>query len=195
MTDERPVVTLDFDGVICNPPFGVNLGIHRTFLDPDAEAPPARVAPRWFSAPFDYLRFNFRRPLPGAREALAELQELRTVIVLTGRRSEPMQWLRRYDMLRYVDRVVINDTTLRSPHFKLRSIEALNSVEHVDDDGRTAQLLAQRSSIRVYLCDWPRNRGPEYAAGVTRVANLSEYVAKVRSQAEVGSQNPSPRSS
>jgi hypothetical protein len=183
----RPVSTLDFDGVICSPPFGWNVGISRTFLDPGAEAIPARVPPRWLSVPGDYLRFNFRRPLPDVREALAELRELRTVVILTGRRTEPGRWLRRYGMDGLVDRIVINGTMLRSPHFKLRLVEELGAAEHVDDDGRTAQLLAQRSSVRVYLRDWPRNRGLEYVQGVTRIADLTEFVRLIRSDSRAAS--------
>jgi hypothetical protein len=187
--DGRPVTTLDFDGVICNPPFGWNVGISRSFVDPAAEAIPARMPPRWLSVPGDYVRFNFRRPLPGVREALAALRELRTVVILTGRRNEPGRWLRRYGMDGLVDRIVINDTMLRSPHFKLRLVEDLGAAEHVDDDGRTAQLLAQRSAVRVYLRDWPRNHDLEYASNVTRIADLTEFVHLIQAQ-ETSSPSP-----
>lgn len=179
----RPVTTIDFDGVICSPPFGRNVGISRTFLDPAAEARPASVPPRWFSRPADYLRFNFRHPLPGVREALAELREIRTVVILTGRRTAPAPWLRRHGLADLVDRVVINQTALRSPHFKLSMVEELGAAEHIDDDGRTAQLLAERASVRVYLRDWPRNRDLPYAPGVTRVADLADFVRRVRDEA------------
>lgn len=183
MSTGRPVTTLDFDGVICNPPFGRNLGISRVFLDPAAEAVPARVPPRWLSAPGDYVRFNLRRPLPGVREALTQLREMRTLVILTGRRNAPRRWLRRYEMDGLVDRIVINDTALRSPHFKLSMVERLGAIEHIDDDGRTAQLLAQRApSLRVYLRDWPGNRGLEYASGVTRVADLGEFVRLIQAE-------------
>src|SRR5207249_4910023 len=104
----RPVTTLDFDGVICGPPFGWNVGISRRFLDPSAEPRPARVPPHWLSVPFDYLRFNFRSPLPGVYKALEELRELRTIVILTGRRTTPEGWLRRYDMTSLIDHIVIN---------------------------------------------------------------------------------------
>jgi hypothetical protein len=180
---DRPVTTLDFDGVICRPPFGWNLGISRRFLDPRLEALPAHVPPRWFSRPADHLRFNFRRPLPGVRAALEELNAFRTVVILTGRRTSPEAWLRRHGMAAFVDRIVINDTLLRSPHFKLRLIEELGAAEHVDDDGRTAQLLAERSSVRVFLRDWPRNRDLPYASNVTRVADLEAFVRQIREDA------------
>ena len=55
-----PLLTLDFDGVICRPLFGLDLGIHRGFLDPAAPPPPARVYPRWINAPLDHLRFDLQ---------------------------------------------------------------------------------------------------------------------------------------
>ncbi|MEZ4552629.1 MAG: hypothetical protein AB7L91_13400 [Dehalococcoidia bacterium] len=192
MTD-RPVTTLDFDGVICRPILGWNIGISRHFVDPDAAPVPARVPPRWFSRPADYLRFNFRRPLPGVDAALEELHALREVVILTGRRTDPRGWLHRHGLDRHVDRIVVNDTGLRSAHFKLRMVAHLEASEHVDDDGRTAQLLAQRSTTRVYLRDWPRNRGLPFTAGVTRVADLGDFVRRIRSAAQATTQ-PTDRS-
>jgi hypothetical protein len=174
---DRPLITLDFDGVICAPILGLNLGISAEFLDPDAEPRPARVPPHWVSVPADYLRFNFRRPLPGVAEALRALHEIREVAVLTGRRTSPLPWLRRYGLDAFMDRVIINDSALRSPHFKLRTVQALHPREHVDDDGRTAQLIAECTSTRVYLCDWPRNRRDGYASTVTKVASLGQIAA------------------
>jgi len=190
----RPVVTLDFDGVICRPILGWNVGISREFLDPDAPPVPASVPPRWFSRPADYLRFNFRRPLHGVHAALEELHAIREVVILTGRRTDPLPWLRRHRLEGSVDRIVVNDTELQSAHFKLRMVERLEAAEHVDDDGRTAQLLAQRSQTRVYLRDWPRNRGLPFTAGVTRVADLADFVHRLRAEARPASR-PGERSS
>lgn len=175
MTQRRPIVTLDFDGVICSPPFGINLGISAAFLDPLAPPRPARVPARWWSVPFDHLRFDLRRPIPGIAMALTEVHARREVVLLTGRRTSPLPWLRRHGLEAHFDRIVINETPLRSPHFKLAAIERLGATEHVDDDGRTAQLLAERGTARVYLCDWPRNRSPHYHKRVMRVANLAAY--------------------
>ena len=171
---ERPLLTVDLDGVICAPPLGVNLGGHRSFLDPDATAPRAFVLPRWVAAPFDRIRFDIRRPLPEAREALSRLHELRRVVLLTGRRSSPERWLRQYGLAALIDDIVINDTGDASTHFKLRCVQSMGAAEHIDDDARTVQLLAQRSPARVYLRDWPRNRDLPYAPNVSRVANLLE---------------------
>ena len=177
-----PLITLDFDGVICAPPFGLNLGITTDFLDPLAPPPVATVPPRRLGEVADYLRFNFRHPMRDAAESLRALAERREIVVLTGRRTSPHAWLERYDLLQYIEEIVVNDTALKSPHFKLQMVEALRPSEHVDDDGRTAQLLAQANTVgtRVYLCDWPRNRGPRYTPAVTRVVGLHGVVEALR---------------
>lgn len=177
--DSLPLLTIDFDGVVCAPLFGWNAGIHRTFLDSDAPPPVASTPPRWLGDPLDWLRFEARRPLPEAREALHRLHRIRRVVVLTGRRSAPQRWLHRYGMSNYVDDVLINATNRASPHYKLEAIERLGAVEHIDDDGRTAQLLAQRSRARIYLRDWPRNRGLDFHSGVIRVDNLLDLARRI----------------
>lgn len=180
MSDEKPVLTLDLDGVICGPLAGLNLGISRNFLDPAREPAPARVWPRWLGAPLDAMRFSIRRPLPRVAAALARLAPYRSLVLLTGRRSDPSGWLERYGLAEHIDDLHYNHGPLRSPHFKLQMIEAIGAAEHIDDDGRTAQLLAEASSVRSYLRDWPRNRGADYAPGVTRVddlAALAEVIA------------------
>jgi hypothetical protein len=181
--DSLPLLTIDLDGVICAPILGWNVGIHRTFLDPDAPPPTASRPPRWLGDPLDWLRFEVRRPLPEAREALFRLHRIRRVVVLTGRRSAPRGWLRRYGMSHYVDDVEINATDRASPHYKLEALARLHAAEHVDDDGRTAQLLAQRSEARIYLRDWPRNRGLEFHAGVTRVGSLLDVARRLEESA------------
>lgn len=178
-----PLITLDFDGVICCPPFGLNLGIHRTFLDPEAPPPEAKVYPRWLNEPLDHLRFDLRAPMPGIRETLHALRRFRRVAILTGRRTMPTWWMQRHGIEGLVDLVVINDTPLKSPHFKLRALAYLGAAEHVDDDPRTAQLLAQASSTRVYLRDWPRNRDLPYAPGVERIADLRDLVRRFNDEA------------
>ncbi len=174
-----PLLTVDFDGVICAPILGWNAGIHRTFLDPDARPPVATQPPRWLGDPLDWLRFEMRHPLPEAREALSRLHRIRRVIVLTGRRSAPRRWLQRHGMAHFVDDVLINDTDRASPHYKLEAIERLGAEEHVDDDGRTAQLIAQRSNARIYLRDWPRNRGLEFHPNVTRIEDLLDLARRL----------------
>lgn len=177
--DVRPLLTLDFDGVICSPILGWNAGIHRSFLDPDAPPLPARLWPRWTAGPWDHLRYDLRRPLPEAGVALATLARVRRLVVLTGRRSSPDRWLRRHGLRAYIDQIVLNEGPLRSPHFKLHAIQELGAAEHVDDDPRTVELLARRSSVTVYLRDWPKNRGLLYDAGIARIHDLAELASRL----------------
>ncbi|MXW24209.1 MAG: hypothetical protein F4Z96_06130 [Chloroflexi bacterium] len=174
--DDLPLLTLDLDGVICGPPFGgdrgLNLGISRRFLDPHERPHRAVVPPKWLSWPLDHLRFDFRRPLPGVAEALERLSEVRRLAVLTGRRSSPVHWLEWHKLDLYLDNAYWNITWLPSPHFKLGALSVLEAVEHIDDDGRTAQLMAERSEARPFLRDWPRNRDLPYHERVERVADL-----------------------
>jgi hypothetical protein len=171
-TDRRPVLTVDMDGVFCRPFFGWNAGIHRTFLDPDADPRPARVPPAWLRTPWDAVRFGPRHPMPEARGALLRLREVRRLVVVTGRRSQPSGWLRRHGFAGLFERVLVNEGPLRSPHYKLQALDLVGAAEHIDDDPRTAQLLAQRSSARVYLRTWSTNRAVEVDPRITRVRDL-----------------------
>lgn len=182
-----PILGVDLDGVICGPLLGLNFGIDRGFLDPEAPPPRAKIPPRRLSRLVDHARFDLRRPLRGAREALVELRALRTVVLLTGRRNSPAHWLRWHGLADLVDEVIVNSTPLPSPHFKLDAISFLGVAEHIDDDGRTAQLLAQRSEARSFLRDWPRNRGLTFDAAVTRVADLGALVTLLREESAGGS--------
>lgn len=177
--DPRPILTVDMDGVFCRPFLGWNVGVHSTFLDPDALPPGARVPPRWLSAPLDALRFNPRRPMPEAREALERLREIRRLVVVTGRRTYPAAWLRRHGLAHLFDRVMVNEGGLRSPHYKLAALDLLGAAEHIDDDPRTAQLLAQRSRARIFLRTWPTNREVVMDPRVERVDDLHELADRL----------------
>ena len=180
MTEERPIITVDMDGVFCRPFLGWNVGIHREFLDPGALPPSARVPQGWIGTPLDHLRFNPRRPMPGAREALAQLAQVRRVVVLTGRRTVPGWWLRHHGFDGLFEEFIVNRTERKSPHYKLEAVLRLGATEHVDDDPRTAQLLAQRTDARIFLVDWPRNRDLTFHPHVERVANLAAVVEHLR---------------
>ena len=177
--DTRPLMTVDMDGVFCEPPLGRNLGIHRSFYNPAAEPHPARVYPRWVNAPLDRLRFDFRRPMPGARDALLRLATVRRLVVVTGRRTRPSWWLRHYDFDGLFEAVYVNQSSLGSAHYKQATLRRLGAVEHVEDDARTAQLLAQTTAAKVYLCDWPRNQDLPLAPGIERVPDLVALAAQL----------------
>ncbi len=172
-------MTVDMDGVFCEPPFGRNLGIHRTFYSPTAAPPPARLYPHWLTASLDHLRFDFRRPMPGARDALLRLATVRRLVVVTGRRTRPNWWFRHHRFEGLFEAVYVNQSSLGSAHFKQALLRRLQPAEHVEDDGRTAQLLAQTGDAVIYLCDWPRNRGLPLDPRIVRVAGLVELADRL----------------
>ncbi len=176
---DLPILTIDMDGVFCRPFFGWNVGISSDFLDPEAAPRPARVSPRWLGTPLDTLRFNPRRPLPDARGGLTRLREVRQLVVVTGRRTYPHWWLRHHGLLEFFDRVMVNEGPLRSPHYKLEALDLLGASEHIDDDPRTAQLLAQRSRARVFLRTWPTNVRTELDPRVQRVRDLHDLADRL----------------
>ena len=176
---DRPLLTLDLDGVICEPILGQDVGIHRDFLDPYAPPPPAVIYPAWLRTPLDHLRFDLRRPMPGVGEALGQLAAVRRLVIVTGRRTLPGWWLRHHHLDRLVEDVIVNRTAQRSAHYKLQTLRALGAREHVDDDPRTAQLLAQAAKLRVYLCDWPGNRDLDYDPHVERVNDLRDLARRL----------------
>lgn len=177
MTNSReslPLLTVDMDGVFCAPLLGWNIGIHNTFLNPLAAPPIAKRPLRWLGTPLDHVRFNARVPRRGAREALQRLRAIRRLVVVTGRRTNPRWWLRHHRFDTIFDDVLINTTNRSSPHYKLEAITRLGASEHIDDDPRTAQLLAVSSEARVFLADWPRSRNVIFDARVQRVRDLDE---------------------
>lgn len=179
MTELLPLLSVDMDGVFVRPFFNWNIGIHRDFLDPAAEPQPARVYPHWLNAPLDHVRFDLRKPLPSARHGLARLSRIRRLVVVTGRRTSPHHWLHRHGVADLFDEVYINDGPLRSPHYKLEVLRDIGAQEHVDDDARTAQLLAQSGFGPVYLRDWPRNRDLPLAPNIIRVRDLNDLADRL----------------
>ncbi|MFN8638711.1 MAG: hypothetical protein U0360_04460 [Dehalococcoidia bacterium] len=177
--------------MICSPPLGLNWGIHRDLLDPSAPPEPARVPPAWLRLLFDHARFDLRRPLPDAATGLRALSRLARIVILTGRRTSPAAWLRRHNLDRHIEAITINDTALRSPHFKARALERLRPLAHLDDDPRTVQLLAELpelATLEVYLRDWSRNRNLRLAPRVTRVATLHDLAARLAAHASSAGQ-------
>lgn len=183
----RPWIMLDLDGVIARPALGWNVAIsRRTDLPalPDArEAGPrnrrsARQNLHWLS---HTLRYLGRRPLPEAAEGLAALSAVRRPVVVTGRswlvESAVRRWLARYHLDRFIEDVQANNTNLRTAHFKLRIARQRDIEEQVDDDGSIAYFLARHGLRRVFLRDWPRNRGLPYPENVTIVSGLPEVAA------------------
>jgi uncharacterized HAD superfamily protein len=170
--------------VISRPFLGWNVAIsRRTDLPP----PPVRFTRGWPRGGFRALlwlantvRFSARSPMPDAREGLQLLAQRRSVVIVTGRselaRGLTESWLRRHGLMPFVSQLRCNGTDLGSAHFKLVVLREYAIVEHVDDDGATALLLAREGIRRVYLRDWRRNRGLPYPANVVRVSTLPAIV-------------------
>jgi hypothetical protein len=187
--DALPILGLDLDGVLVRPPLGWNMAISRRLALPPlpAEVPPLRLDTRWqrsywlARAGFEVARYLGRRPLPGVAEALAALATVRRLEVVSSRRwlVRPLvrRWLERHGLAPYIAAIHLNDRPLRGPQFKLWLLRDRGIAEHVDDDGATAFYLASRGIATVYLCDWPRNRGLPYPAGVRRVRGLPDVAA------------------
>jgi phosphoglycolate phosphatase-like HAD superfamily hydrolase len=183
---ELPPISVDLDGVVVRPPFGLNVVISRSvgrpLLGAELREPSTRVSR--LRALMELGRFGFRRPLPGVREALAELATLRTVHFLSARshagRRTTERWLERNGLLHYATAVHLSPGGVPSRHFKLRTVQALGITEHVDDDPGTADYLARHAGVTVYLCDWPRSRGLDFPKGVVRVEDLAGVTSLLR---------------
>jgi len=179
MTSDLPYIGLDFDGVICNPPLGFNIGI-------SAGEWPADIAERGVKerrglalklenamAP---IRYFGRKPLPNVADHLRRLGEVRRIAIITGRpvslQGMVEAWLMRYGLLELITEVHTNSTGYRTPHFKATKAAELGAREFVEDDGRTVRYLAGMG-LNVYMVDWPRNRS-HYAENVTVVESLGD---------------------
>jgi hypothetical protein len=194
--DALPTLALDLDGVVVRPPLGWNPAISRRLDVPPLPETVRRVATgtRWqrnywlMRAALEVGRYSRRQPLPGVREAIPELAAVRRLVVVSGRRwvVRPLvrRWLALHGLTDYVADVHLNDVHLPSAQFKLWTLQRLGIGEHVDDDGATAYYLARHSAVVVYLCDWPRNRGLPYPAGVRPVRNLLEVARRLRQQSD-----------
>ncbi|MBX5490401.1 MAG: hypothetical protein IRZ14_04525 [Chloroflexi bacterium] len=187
--DRLPVLGLDLDGVLVQPPLGWNVAISRRLALPrlPAEVPRLRLDTRWRQnywlarTGLEIARYAGRRPLPGVAEALAALATVRQLEVVSGRRwvVRPLvrRWLERHGLAPYIAAVHLNDRPLASAQFKLWLLMTRGIAEHVDDDGATAYYLARHGVDAVYLCDWPRNRGLPYPPSVRRVRDLRDLAS------------------
>ncbi len=170
-----PIITFDLDGVLCNPIFGVNLGINNSLLDPAAESVPADIPPVWLRLLWDTIRFELRRPIPGIRQVLAQLQTDYSLVLVTGRRTSPVNWMRRHRIEKYFDEIIWNTTLDKSPHYKLLTINRIQPLAHIEDDPRTADLLSHHGH-RVILRDWPSSRTATIHSSAQRIFTLESLL-------------------
>jgi len=102
---------------------------------------------------------------------LDQLQSDYTLILVTGRRTSPNNWLKRNGLFSYFSEVIWNTTEFQSAHYKLNTLSALHPIAHFEDDPRTAELLAQ-SGVTVFLRDWPKNRNLHFNGEIIRIDSL-----------------------
>ena len=168
---QKPVLTFDLDGVLCAPILGLNIGLNRNFLDPEIVPPPANIPPDWWRIIWDRVRFEVRRPMSDAAEYLDTLQRDYSLILVTGRRTSPSNWLKRNELFSYFSQIIWNTTHFQSAHYKLNTLSQLQPIAHFEDDPRTAELLAQ-SGMTVFLRDWPKNRDLQFNHRIIRIDSL-----------------------
>jgi uncharacterized HAD superfamily protein len=172
---DRPLITVDMDGVLCEPPLGMNLTVHGP-APPSAHArPPGRVQ-RWLWRT-ETVRYAGRRCMPGAPAFLRALAPQHRLYLLTARgRPSALRtraWLERNGLWHFLDGLVFRERPeTPSWAFKAASVGALQPSWHVDDDGRTALHVVRETGRPVVLVAWPRNAG-EYPSGIVRVPDLA----------------------
>ena len=168
---QKPVLTFDLDGVLCAPILGLNVGLNRNFLDPEIVPPSANIPPDWWRAIWDRVRFEVRRPMSDTADYLDKLQRDYSLILVTGRRTSPSNWLKRNELFSYFSQIIWNTTYFQSAHYKLNTLSQLRPIAHFEDDPRTAELLAQ-SGMTVFLRDWPKNRDLQFNHRIIRIDSL-----------------------
>lgn len=169
----KPVLTFDLDGVLCAPILGLNIGINRNFLAPETAPPTAKIPPDWWRTIWDRIRFDLRHPMSDAAGYLDKLQSDYSLILVTGRRTSPNNWLKRNELFSYFSKIIWNTTNFQSAHYKLNTLSTLNPIAHFEDDPRTAELLAQ-SGVTVFLRDWPKNRNLHLNGEIIRITSLAD---------------------
>lgn len=179
---DKPLIGIDMDGVICRPPLGINLpiapGPYRERLSSPASGKIPGGLRLLVLELFLKLKYLGRWPLPGALAAIRAICDSRTPVLVTSRNAAGRElidaWLKKHGFAELFHEVHANGLGLPSPEFKWLMCSRLGIEEFVDDDGRVAEFLSRRGLKKVFLRDWPRNRGYDYPPNVTRVSNLDE---------------------
>ncbi len=185
----KPLISFDFDGVVCRPPFGRNAVLGRKLHDEDLpesvrqiDGPASTLTQRIYlqlrGSIFETAKYFGRDPMPGAREGIIAVSQYRTPIIITGRsylaKSIIDAWLKKYKMEEYFSAIYANNTALPTRQFKLHMLRRLNISEHVDDDGAITYYLAKKGIRQLFLRDWPRNADLPYPANVQHFTNIIE---------------------
>ncbi len=149
----RPIVTVDLDGVLARPPFGLNPDANRKKRrDRRARWSPLWALERW--------RYVGRSPMPHAGAALEQLREVADVRLVSARgeaaRPATERWLARH--LGWRPPLYLRPSWRESSaQYKARLLAELAPFAHLEDDPHTAAWVAEFVPL-VVLIDWPRNR-------------------------------------
>ena len=192
-------IGLDLDGVVVRPPLGWNIAIsrrvNRPLFQPDEagrngdghRAALAAMVHSWL----ERARYSFRRPMPDILMGVAELAKVREVHVVSARshagKDLTQRWLEAQGLMRHISDIHLKPAGVPSFHFKYETLRSLGAAEHVDDDGSTADYLARHGGIRVYLCDWPLNRGLAYPPSVRVVPGVTALARMLKEGEAAGS--------
>lgn len=187
------LITVDLDGVLCEPPLGLNLTTHGAVLSEDQPAPVGRLK-RW-AWRTESVRYYGRRRMPGADDFLRTLAPHFRLYLVTARGLPSARhtrgWLKHNGLWRYLDGLVFRTGPELPPYaFKAETVAALQPAWHVDDDGRTAMHVAAHSGRPVLLIGWPGNQGT-YPDRIVRVSNLADGAAYLLHQIQRQSASPS----
>lgn len=190
MSQPRPLVTFDLDGVLCRPPFGINPGSGRNKRrDARGKRSLLWLTERW--------RYAFRRPMPRAVDGFNAIARVADVCVLSARgeqaRPATEAWFRRY--FGFVPVLHLRPGWEEtSAQFKARRVRELGAYAHFEDDPFTAGWIAELVE-RVFLVDWPRNRWLPVRANIQRVRGVADAVAYFGQPAPEpgGVANPAPQ--
>jgi len=168
MAGELPVVSFDFDGVLCRPPFGINPGTGRG----KRRDIPGKKGLLWRT---ERWRYYGRKPMPGALEALAAIRQVARPVIVSARgeqaRGLTERWLQRH--LGWVPELNLRPHWREtSAQFKIRRLREVGAAAHFEDDPFTAVWAAEVVPA-VFLVDWPRNHWVDDAR-IVRVHQFEE---------------------
>jgi hypothetical protein len=137
------IISIDFDGVIIENVF------YRNFVN---QGKPEKK--EWWSEIiyfFDWLwtliNQTWRRPVVGSKEGLMTLKKKGySLIMLTSRKSylrkETIKWVKKWDFFDVYDKFYFNNLFIGAAESKIKNIEKIGSVIHIDDNWVTVQKIA-----------------------------------------------------
>lgn len=180
-----PLVTIDMDGVLCQPLFGWNATAQGAVVPPESAGAASRQSRLkqllWAGEAF---RYAGRKGMPGSEAFLRHIGAYYRLILVTARGRPAADWSRRWlqrqGLWRHLDGLAFRtDPHQSSYEFKAATVGALGAVWHIEDDGRTAMHVCAKTATRVLLIAWPQNEGeyPECIRRLPDLASAATYLA------------------